>query len=306
MSRIVFIIKFGIAAASQTIPVEFDHLGHPNILVSFVPYDSAPHRIHLGSQGSSVRTDDRMVPQEFVVHIDTSNVSHDITFPAREHVLIQSAVSSRSRNSLAIGQRSDFLNYVGHSLAFVRTGQSGDYDVFVGQTAGFLLINSTLEEFENHYCVPGSLGRFRQSVSRETGAVSDGRARMVVGDEVNGPWEVVFCDSDAILTAPLQSLTQVYDRLLGIEALRPYQLLRFGNCRNTLRHLPPIILMSESLILQIYPDDYTRQIGNDECELLLSHNEPWEGRIIRFNPVLIKGLNFHASHNQISICEASE
>ncbi len=69
--------------------------------------------------------------------------------------------------------------------------------------------------------------------------------------------------------------------------------------------LPSITLTFSAGGLHLLPEDYTRPTGQDDsCQLLIRGLHIWEAdQTIRFNPLLIPGINARSTDNEIILCD---
>jgi hypothetical protein len=74
-----------------------------------------------------------------------------------------------------------------------------------------------------------------------------------------------------------------------------------------IQRLPSIILTFSSGGLHLLPEDYTRPTGQDNtCELLIRGINLLEAdQTIRFNPLLIPGINARSTVNEIILCDSA-
>jgi hypothetical protein len=130
-----------------------------------------------------------------------------------------------------------------------------------------------------------------------------------VGENLTAAYFVSYFHSDEfLLTMPQVWLADMYailpfqsDEQLGS---RPV----FTDCAQTMQRLPIIVLTFTAGGLRLLPEDYTRPTGQDEdtCELLIGQLPLWEAEwTIRFNPLLIPGINARSSDNEIILCDSA-
>jgi hypothetical protein len=176
---------------------------------------------------------------------------------------------------------------------------------------GFLRLGGSEENFISHDCLPDSIMRMRtiSTESNSTGGVAprvETRISVSIGDNISAIDSVSFVDSERfLLTMPYMwienSGLSPYLELLGHH--RP----SLPDCANNIHRLPIITLTFSDGGLRLLPEDYTRPIDQDgRCELLI-HTIPVDesDQTVRFNPLMIPGVNARSTDNQIILCDSA-
>jgi hypothetical protein len=76
-----------------------------------------------------------------------------------------------------------------------------------------------------------------------------------------------------------------------------------NNCAESRALLPTISLRFPSGELRLVPEDYTKVVAENVCEVLIGH-VPLPSNTIRMNLVLLEGINIRSTSNEILICDS--
>jgi len=121
---------------------------------------------------------------------------------------------------------------------------------------------------------------------------------------------IVATDSQSFIESTGFILTMPELLLADIYALLPPSVERcgsrrvFSNCSHVIRILPNITLTFSAGDLHLLPEDYTRPTGQDDtCELLIG--DATSRATIRFDPLMIPGINFRLADTRIILCDSA-
>jgi len=287
-------------------PMELQQVGVPMINAEFGGryggVSMRPHVVHLGTVGQSLpsydgetRSGSFHYPQ---LRIQTANVSM-MSIARPRHHRIDSYGGTR-RNAIGIGPGSDLLR-VGGPIDFVRQSSA----------EGVLRVGGSEDNFIANDCLSDSVMRMATGIASSIRDYSptvqvETRVSVALADNVIRTRYVAILDSDRfLLTMPHTWMANIF------EAVSPYfdQMLPgtvFPGCNNMIHRLPTITLTFSAGGLRLVPEDYTRPIGNDTCELLVGRMpDRTADQTIRFNPLLIPGINARSTENEIILCDSA-
>jgi hypothetical protein len=195
------------------------------------------------------------------------------------------------RRSIGISTGSDLLR-VGRSLDFVRQSTFG----------GFLRLGGSEDNFITNDCLPNSVLRMETRITDGTyGQHVLTRISVTLGGNVTATNYSGCLGSDELL------LMVPNFALLPISRVRLGTRMVFRDCAETMQRLPVITLTFTADRLRLLPEDYTRPTGQDDtCELLIGQLPlVVGGGTIRFNPLLIPGINARSTENEIMFCDSA-
>jgi len=306
--------------SSTLIPVRFSPYSMPGLSDSprmgGLPIIDAEHWygpirsyvLHLGTAGTSAIPEQEMfhgplisqlrIPNANGSMIEISDLRNQQMFsysPLRNRGI--DSFSDRRRSTIGIGPGSDLLRF-GGQIDFVRQTNAG----------GFLRLGASEDWFITNDCFPGTVMRISTVMGRTISGHPQVGTRVSVSIEDN----IITTDSIAILDSSAFFLTMPHTWMVNIFAeLSPFfdRLLSntvFPGCNQTIQRLPIITLTFLGGELKLEPEDYTRPIGqNDTCELLIGRIPDWvSDQTIRFNPLMIPGINARSTDNEIILCDS--
>jgi len=256
-----------------------------------------PHVVHLGGHGvtmiAGAQGTGRLRPVNIGFHIPTINGERIRNV---HHRWVQLCGES---STIGIGPGSVLLE-AGISIDFVR--QSID--------RGFLRLGGSEQEFIANGCLPDSITRMETFVSENVfnpRVVT--RVAVSLGENQIATNFVSYFHSDEfLLTMPQVWLAGMFALLPPQSGERLESRTVFIDCAETMQRLPIITLTFTAGGLRLLPEDYTRRTGQEEdtCELLIGQLPEWEAEgTIRFNPLLIPGINARSTENEIILCDSS-
>ena len=304
--NLLFLLAAVATSSSTLIPVTIDLSGIPRVDAEFGPAPMHPHVVHLGGAGSTVAATEAVGNPlrlfNMGLRITTINSDPVMEIPgAFFHRLIQVYGAS---STIGIGPGSDLLG-VGRSIDFVRQSTVG----------GFLRLGGSGDNFISNDCLPNSIMRMITNrrplpVGGQMGGVTprvETRISISIGDNI------VATDSVSLLESERFLLTMPHGWAADIFALLPPSRERYGyrtvftDCAQTRQRLPVITLTFTAGGLRLLPEDYTRQIGQDDtCELLIGRMPVWAAnQSVRFNPLLIPGINARSTESEIILCDSA-
>ena len=301
----------GVATSSTTIiPVTFAPssmpgiVGSPKIDAEFGYGSMRPHVVYLGTDGETVITVEEVTAGLFNSHlrIPTINNGSIIEIVDAQHQFPITVDGPPS--TIGIGPGSDLLR-VGGRIDFVRQSTVG----------GLLRLGGSEEIFLNNDCLPNSFMRMATVIGYSTPRRIDAavtarvetRVSVSIGDNVITTNAVTILDSkEILLTMPHTWVADIYSSLSPyLDRFRYRTVLR--GCANNIQRLPVITLTFTAGGLHLFPEDYTRPTDQDDiCELMITSAPVWQAdQMIRFNPLLIPGINARSTDNEIILCDSA-
>ena len=283
-------------------PIEFPQVGGlPVIDAEYLRVSLHPHVVHLGSVGHSMVPEDggRTFSGDIALRISTSNYGVTVTiYPTRHGI---DSYRDFGYSTIGIGPGSDLLRVGGQRIDLVRQSTDG----------GFLRLGGSEDYFISNDCLSDSVMRMATAIvpSRSFfgGEVThvETRVSVSIADNVITADTVTILDSEGyVLTMPNAWIANIYEELprpLRRERFRTV----FSDCANHLQRLPHITLQFSAGGLRLSPADYTRSTGQDDtCELLIL-NSFRSDQTIRFNPLMIPGINARSTENEIILCDSA-
>ena len=276
-------------------------MGRPTIDAEVDRAPLLPHVVHLGLHGYTtvpgmLGNDPSEVPS-VEVRIPTIN-GQPVT--GVFNVNLQVMAHPMPRSVIGIGSGSDLLLRVGGQIDFVRQSTEG----------GILRFEGTEQEFINNDCLPDSIMRIQTVIlwPDAIGGIPRGvetRIGISIGDTVFAIDSVTALDSQPFV------VTMPYSWIAGIVAMLPDRIDRyptvFTDCARTMQRLPIITLTFTAGGLRLLPEDYTRPTGQDDtCAFLIGGiDEDFFDQTIRFNPLLIPGINARSTDSEIILCDSA-
>ena len=275
--------------------------GGPDDVSSFVnvrfPFThTAPHEIHLGlyswSQGDGLET------FASSIWIDAMTAPPQaIEVPVRHHGIV---TSRDAGNVLGVGPGSDLQQQNG-AISVVRN--------LVSNTShpGFIILGMSEYTFVNQLCEANSVIRIPTHYDHLSPMpVLVTRLRVAIaGQNMTDVMMGQISYGRSLLTLPYAVGAPIF-RLIQPENEGAFESLVFGNCTQKRAELPIIALVFASGELRLAPEDYTKNIGNDACELLINRagiNEDISH--VRINLMILKDMNFRSTSNEILVCDAA-
>jgi len=265
-----------------------------------------PHVVFLGIDGETVIPEDQIidVPLNLDVRIPTINNGPMIEIPDARHQWPIPLVGPRS--SIGIGPGSDLMR-VGRSIDFVRQSTSG----------GFLRLGGSEDNFVANDCLPDSIMRMATvmglSPPRRTDSAVRSRAEtrvaVSIGDNVITTDSVTILDDwrGFLLALPHTWIANIYAELEAYIDRFQYRTF-LTDCANNIHRLPAITLTFTAGGLRLLPEDYTRPTDDqdDFCELLIGAIAVGDtDQSVRFNPLMIPGVNARITQNEIILCDSA-
>jgi len=293
-------------------PMELPQVGVPMIKAEFRALygfiSMRPHVIHFGAAGESLPADDEGIYGTFdypQLRISTADDTLIAIARPRHHNIDWNI--GRRRSAIGIGPGSDLLR-AGGALDFVRQSSS----------EAFLRLGGSEHNFIANDCLSDSVMRMATVIGYSRRDLQDiyPVAHVETRFSFSIAGNVVSTDSVAILDSKGYVLTipNTWYRIIYTE-LEPYRVpfesgAVFTDCNQALQRLPIITLTFSTHSLRLLPEDYTAprypEILRDTCELLIraipdSEVDP----TIKFNPLMIPGMNARSTENEIILCNSA-
>jgi hypothetical protein len=299
-----FILLLAIVATSSStvILVRFDQSGSPRIDAGVGRGLVVPHVIHLGAQGETMFTAEEVAIRgtgHLELRIPTINNGSIIEMVYRQHHWVTTA--PRLAGIIAIGPGSDLLR-VGGQIDFVRQSS----------VEGFLRLGGSEDNFITNDCLPDSVMRMATAIGSSSsphGQVThvETRVSVSIADNVITTEYVIISDwGKSLLTMSDTWVANIFAELLPSLERFEYRTV-LTDSANNIQRSPVITLTFSAGGLRLLPEDYTRPTDQDYlCELLITSAPFWDAdQTIRFNPLLIKGINARSTENEIILCDSS-
>jgi hypothetical protein len=287
---------------------EWQRTGGSPIIDAEFGYTSTrrPHVVHLGIVG------DTFVPMEELavgafsiprIRIPTTPNGSLLGITRQQWPIAVLRFDGRP-NTIGVGPGSDMLRF-GGPTDFVRQNTTG----------GFLRLGASDDWFITHDCLPDSVVRMAAVIGYSTPRRIDAavtarvetRVSVSIGDNVITTNAVTILDSkEILLTMPHTWVADIYSSLSPyLDRFRYRTVLR--GCANNIQRLPVITLTFTAGGLHLFPEDYTRPTDQDDiCELMITSAPVWQAdQMIRFNPLLIPGINARSTDNEIILCDSA-
>ena len=298
LSHLLVIVS---TSSSTLIPVTIDPSGKPMIDAVLEPL-TRPHVVHLGCY--SVTDHTSAMDVDSFRRVSEGGQGLQIPTINNEPITVTGVIHSYSHDSstpstIGIGPGSNILR-VGRSIDFVRQSTTG----------GFLRLGGTEQDFIANDCLPNSvmrMGTFMHSVTFITRRVATRMTRVSIGANNVANDFLGFMDSEGLLlTMPQSWVADIYALLPPSGEPHGHRRV-FSDCAHTIQRLPTITLSFTAGGLRLFPEDYTRQTGQDDtCELLIDRIPAWSAdQMVRFNPLLIPGINGRSTENEIILCDSA-
>ena len=281
--KLFFLISI---AWSAVIPIELSPISNS---ISITMSDGVHMRFIPSLSSDSVIgaiCDDVRAHQEYMVRMRGSTARFDNSSASfrLQRVRFESIAAERLhgyRPSLGLGPNSDLVEQH-NSVDFVRD-----------QNGGRLVLGSSEESFITENCIENSDIR----VGLSPRALVIGGERTIFFDgSVDHVFQVTFDDLVAIFGTYRDHFLFNYNRGDSIT---------FANCAESLRtfpHIPLQFFYSGNMF--ITPEEYTRMIGDDVCELLFFILPRTHQGEFGINPLLLPGINMRTTRDGFLICDA--
>ena len=254
---------------------------------------TSPHRIHLGVYGQSYAGRNEMFVSSLFFLFPTTNAVHPIGIPVQHQRV---SMDPNSVNLLGVGPGSDLQRQYG-SVDIVRNGQG----------SGFMTLGMPERIFVGQLCQADSVIRIPTRTD-DNSPLPNVRTQLrfhVRGTNVTHDVEAVIGYSPSLMTVPY-SVGEPLVRALQLHDEEPYAFIRFGDCAAARARLPMISLHFSSGELRLTPEDYTKNLGEDICEMLIARASA-DQRIstIRINPLFLTDMNFRSTDDGILVCDST-
>jgi hypothetical protein len=219
--------------------------------------------------------------------------------------------SSRPANNLGVGPRSTLSAAYG-SVDFV--------NVIAPIQSGFLELGNPYENFEHHFCQPGTI--FNVSVD------GDDYARGYI-ESMGSSSSVLSIDFMRSMVprgvgemgSRIELPNHIYENIISMVRRESDLIVReptgessnfvFESCERVRNAIGPINIYfldndNPSVIqgrLLFEPTDFTQLVGDDACELLISNG--YDGPSFSIDVLMMKDVNIRFTRNQITFCDTS-
>ena len=288
-------------SSSTLIQVTFDPSGIPRIDVESGRSLGRPHVVHMGCHGYTA-TADYAVGTNSVAVSNTRVRNIGVLVPTinSEPIMGVRHRESMTTSKIGIGPGSDLLRR-GGQIDFVRQSTAG----------GFLRLGGSEENFIANDCLPDSIMRMLVVVPDDStnyfNRRGETRISVSIGENMVATDSVSSMDSgNSLLIMPNRWIADILAMLPPSGEEFGYRSV-FTDCARTLQRLPIITLTFTAGGLRLLPEDYTRTTGQDDtCELRIGGSLEWDAdQTIRFNPLLIPGINARSTDNEIILCDSA-
>jgi hypothetical protein len=278
-------------ASSATIPLHFYPDGVSSFVNLYMGGPAIPFSPHLGSLNCFFASSLTAISAESLIsptsaHFEDSNIT-----------MVVPPVLNQSGHGLlpwiGIGPGSHLV-LLHNSVDFVR-----------GPNGGRLMLGTSEERFIGDHCLPNSCVRF-QARANESIVSADASMLAQRREVLLGPSDYVLCLSpeDFALTF---STTPAFFDFIDLPNGNHRPMIIGAPCGARRASLPNITVSFETGDLVLAPEDYTRMIDGDMCELLVSLNLHLTGTsTVHMNPLLIPNMNLRITNEEILLCEARD
>ena len=295
-------------SGSLELPLVFAGEGPTTLAVVGVATDASTafERVWLSfSDGCSIDTvpgSYRFVDRVFCLrtHNATQNFTyHDCPYLTEIHDADDASNPYVGAVQLGIGPGSPIMNF------------GGSVDILPRR----LILGQSHEEFEQQFCLPGTLLSVPYSLDT-TGA---GRHLRITP---NTTYVVQYPFLEASVSWAITGLSIVNDRFIGFEVPEtlysdlvdviniesPYWddtdiFPTFASCERVRNTLPTVSLVFEEYgQLVLYPEDYTEMVDADQCILYVMPG-PINGSM-RFNPLRLTDFNIRLTETNLTFCDS--
>jgi hypothetical protein len=278
-------------AASATIPLHFFPDGVSSFLNMYMGGPAIPFRPHLGSLNYCFASSQTAISAESSIsptnaHFENSNIT-----------MVVPPVLNQSGHGLltwiGIGPSSHLVS-LHNSVDFVR-----------GPNGGQLMLGTSEERFFGDHCLPNSCVRFQARanesiVSTEASMLAQRRIVSFAASD----YVLAFSPEDFVLTF---STNPAFFDFIEIPNGNHRPVIIGTPCGARRASLPDITVSFETGHLVLTPEDYTRMIDGDRCELLVSFDLHLTGTsTVHMNPLLIPNMNLRITNQEILLCESRE
>ena len=188
---------------------------------------------------------------------------------------------------------------IGRNSPLVREYGSVDYIKDIVGNAN-LVINSTMDWFLTEACANDSLVTI--PVFSNPAGTELVNIRVGLGSFAVEELEFILSPSPYLLSLPAIALDDVFEILEAENDMTDNPDLSFRNCAETLNRLPNLNLILADQMIVLTPSDYTRDAGNDTCDLLV-RAAPSSGRHV-INPFLFPDMNVKFTNSDVFICDS--
>lgn len=256
--------------------------GFQNISIGITPYDDA--RLHMASPEREVCDD---LPDKITIQL-----SENFSFDTENYVFCEYSDDNTTSPVTSIG--------IGPQSPLVR--QYGSVDFIKSMNSSFLVVNSTLEWFENTACnsetvlnIPffGDHGRVNMTV----GFAGNSDNSSLVYELVSKPFLMM------IPARMLARLLVIIEDAGGRRRIYPGDSVTFSDCDRISPLLPELDVTFASGMIRLSPEDYIKPVGNDTCQLLLTFSR----RNIQtdfINPFLLPNINVRFTNSSLYLCDS--
>ena len=161
-----------------------------------------------------------------------------------------------------------------------------------------VVLNSSLDWF-NSSCVADSL--LNIPIISSFSRIDSLHISIGIGSEIT-PLVFMVTTNRFLLTVPdslFSSITSIIRRFASTFSNSADSVL-FTFCDELSSQLPEIFLIFSSGMVRLAPADYTRNIGNRTCELLIGSRDD----VHVINPFLLTDINLRFTHSDLWLCDA--
>lgn len=269
--------------------------GPDNIVIGITPYEIG--RCHIRSDGR--------VPQdeEQLWFHNVTYVLSNITFVHDDFLSTVTAEDYVPRPYSPVATLG-----ISSGSVLIRKFESVDFvkDITSHQMNAHFVLNSSLEWFNSTTCFPRSLLSIPYVSSLDRTDLVHLSVTLDPATHSTIPLVYRFSINRYIMSLPeemLQSLISIIRQHGPLINPSPILSVTFGLCNSVRSHLPEIVLSSSTGTIRLGPEDYTRDIGNGACELLIGR-PPTPLSTHFFNPFLLTDINLRFSNSNLMLCDS--